>query len=54
MNMTQNNWTFIIAAYGAAWIAIGGYWLRVHSVLRRARERYEESVPAAARAAGSP
>ncbi len=38
---TADNWKFISAAYGAAWIAIGGYWIFVHRALKKARARYE-------------
>ena len=36
-----DNWKFISAAYAAAWIAIGGYWIFVHRALKRARSNYE-------------
>ena len=48
--MMTNNWTFVGAAYGAVWVAIGLYWLHVHRVLKVARERYER---AAAQQAGT-
>lgn len=50
--MMVNNWTFVIAAYSAAWIGVVGYWVFVHRAVRRARERYELSIAAAARAEG--
>jgi hypothetical protein len=49
--MEQDNWRFVIAAYGAAWMAIGAYWLFVHRALRVARARYEQSQSAQARSA---
>jgi hypothetical protein len=48
--MMASNWTFVDAAYAAVWIAIGGYWLHVHRVLKLARARYEQ---AAARGEGT-
>ena len=42
--MANSNWNFVIAAYSVAWIAIGGYWLFVHRVLRAARARYEQAT----------
>ena len=46
------NWTFIISAYAAAWIAVIGYWVFVHRAVRRARARYDQAVTALARAQG--
>ena len=50
--MLAGNWTFITAAYAAAWVGVVGYWIFVHRAVRRARKRYEQSVGAAARAEG--
>ena len=47
--MPNNNWTYITAAYAAAWIAVIGYWVFVHGAVRRARARYEEALVLAAR-----
>jgi hypothetical protein len=44
MTMTVNNWTYVSVAYAAVWIAIGGYWLHVHRVLKLARARYEQAT----------
>src|ERR1019366_8259711 len=30
VTMMTNNWTFVGAAYGAVWVAIGLYWFDVH------------------------
>ena len=48
--MPTSNWTFVGVAYAAVWLAIGGYWLHVHRVLKLARARYEQ---AAAKAEGA-
>jgi CcmD family protein len=40
-DMTKDNWMFITAAYTAAWIAIGGYWLFLNTRLKRSRARFE-------------
>jgi hypothetical protein len=53
MTMAANNWSFIIAAYAAAWLAVTGYWIFAHSTLRLARERYERALASAGRAEGS-
>ena len=50
--MVPSNWTFVIAAYTVAWVAVAGYWIFVHGALRAARERYEQALAAAARAEG--
>jgi hypothetical protein len=42
--MTVNNWTYVSVAYAAVWVAIGGYWLHVHRVLKLARARYEQAT----------
>ena len=42
--MMTSNWTFVGVAYAAVWVAIGGYWLRVHRVLTLARARYEHAA----------
>ena len=42
--MTVNNWTYVAVAYAAVWVAIGGYWLHVHRVLKLARARYERAT----------
>jgi hypothetical protein len=47
-----NNWTFIIAAYAAAWSAVIGYGVFVHGAVRRARARYEQAIASLARAQG--
>jgi hypothetical protein len=44
MTMTVNNWTYVAVAYAAVWVAIGGYWLHVHRVLKLARARYEQAT----------
>jgi len=44
MMTASDNWTFVGVAYAAVWIAIGAYWLHVHSVLRRSRARYEKAA----------
>ena len=38
-----SNWTFVGVAYAAVWLAIGAYWLYVHSVLKRSRARFERA-----------
>jgi hypothetical protein len=47
-----SNWTFITAAYAAAWIAVAGYWLFVHRAVRRARALYDRAIGAAAESEG--
>jgi hypothetical protein len=42
--MMASNWTFVAVAYAAVWVAIGGYWLHVHRVLKLARARYEKAL----------
>ena len=42
-NFAREDWAFVIAAYSAAWIAVGGYWLFVHRAVKRARARHERS-----------
>jgi hypothetical protein len=49
---TSSNWTFIGAAYAAAWIAVAGYWIFVHRAVRQARARYDQEIGAAAESEG--
>ncbi len=42
--MATSNWTFVGVAYAAVWVAIGGYWLHVHRVLKVARARYDQAA----------
>ncbi|MFI5232754.1 MAG: hypothetical protein ACHQSE_09605 [Gemmatimonadales bacterium] len=47
-----SNWTFITAAYGAAWVAVAGYWFFVHRAVRRARAQYDQAIGVAAESEG--
>jgi hypothetical protein len=42
--MAKDNWSFVIAAYAAAWIMMVGYWVHVHTALRRARRAYDDAT----------
>jgi len=51
--MTDQNLTFVSAAYAATWIMMVGYWIHVHRTLDRARRAYAEATKQAKRPKGA-
>lgn len=37
MNVNNDNWSFVIAAYAVTWVFVLGYWVRLHLLLQRNR-----------------
>ena len=42
--MVDQNWSYVAAAYVAAWAVIIGYAIHVHRTLARARRAFEEAT----------
>ena len=47
--MADQNWNFVIAAYGVSWLVLATYALYVHRRIRRARAMYERTMPSTGR-----